>query len=269
VRCRSRICGSACLLLLLLAGASAQQTPVDLSDEADRADEALLRETLYVSISADDIFRSESFQELVEEQAKLMMEVSQRRMRRQEARVEALKAQVAEGKATAADLRKGFDEMQRRIDVGYLALSRSTVLQETVRAARAEFARSLRRRGRGGMEKYAGSRPFTPALMRAIETAFQRQFRRPLPISAEGDTALHRALGFDHSGRVDVAIHPDQPEGMWLRKFLETLRVPYYGFRTAVTGSATAPHIHIGPGSVRYRRAISQKPVPRSPVPAG
>jgi hypothetical protein len=247
----SRILGCLCLAATLAIA----ETPLDLSDEADQKDELLLKSTLYVSISAEDIYRSEGVQDLVDEQAKQMMEASERRMRRQEARIEALKALVAAGKAPADELKTAIAEMHRRIEVGYLALSRSTVLKETVTSARAEMARTMRRRGRGGMEKYAGSRPFTNAVLRTIETAFVRQFRRPLPISAEGDTALHRALGFDHSGRVDVAVHPDQPEGIWLRKFLETLRVPYYGFRTAITGSATAPHIHIGPGSIRYRRA--------------
>ncbi|HET8547419.1 MAG TPA: hypothetical protein VFL57_05430 [Bryobacteraceae bacterium] len=255
-----------CVLFLLARAASSQEASLDLSDEADRKDEALLRETLYVSISADDIFRSPSFQELVEEQAKQMMEASQRRMRRQEARIAALRPLVEQGKASPDTLKDAFKEMQRRIDVGYLALSRSTVLNETVRAARAEVERSARRRGRTGTERYAGSRPFTPAVLRTIEIAFLRQFRRPLPISAEGDTALHRALGFDHTGRVDVAIHPDQPEGMWLRRFLETMRVPYYGFRTALSGSATAPHIHIGPGSIRYRRTIALGSRPRRSV---
>lgn len=241
-------------LCLLAATAAAQDTPLDLSDEADLKDEQLLRGTLYVSITADDIYRSESVQELVAEQAKQMMEASDRRMRRQEARIEVMKTLVAQGKASADDLKKAIDEMHRRIEVGRLALSRSSVLSATVESARAEMARANRFRGRRGTEKYAGSRPFTPAVLLTIETAFRRQFRKPLPISAEGDTALHRALGFDHSGRVDVAIHPDQVEGVWLRKFLENMRVPYYGFRAAIAGSATAPHIHIGPGSTRYRR---------------
>ena len=76
------------------------------------------------------------------------------------------------------------------------------------------------------MERYDSRRPFTPAVLRSVETAFTRQFGRPLPISAQGDTALHRALGLDHSGRVDVAIHPDSPEGVWLRKYLGSQHIP-------------------------------------------
>jgi hypothetical protein len=249
--------------VLLASLAVAQEPSLDLSDEADQKDEAILNGTLYLSISADDIYRSEAVQQIVSEQVRMMMDASQRRMIRQEARIAALKAQVEAGKAPAEELRKVVQEMQRRIETGYLVLSRTTALNATLDGARAEANRLRMRRGRGGTEKYAGSRPLTPAVQRTIEVAFLRQFRRPLPISAEGDTALHRALGFDHRGRIDVAVHPDQPEGMWLRRFLETLRVPYYGFRMAVPGSATAPHIHIGPGSPRMVRISAAARAPR------
>jgi hypothetical protein len=72
-----------------------------------------------------------------------------------------------------------------------------------------------------------------------------------MPVSARGSTAVHRAMGFDHTGRIDVAVNPDAPEGVWLRKYLDTQGIPYYAFRAAIAGKATAPHIHIGPGSTR------------------
>jgi len=48
-----------------------------------------------------------------------------------------------------------------------------------------------------------------------------------------------------------VAVNPDSPEGIWLREYLDERAIPYYAFRTAMRGKATAPHIHIGPGSTR------------------
>jgi hypothetical protein len=62
-----------------------------------------------------------------------------------------------------------------------------------------------------------------------------------------GETAVHRALGFDHRGRVDVGLHPDTPEGAWLRAYLIENRIPFFLFRQAVPGKATGAHIHIGP----------------------
>jgi hypothetical protein len=84
-----------------------------------------------------------------------------------------------------------------------------------------------------------------------VEVAFARHFGKPLPVSAIGETAVHRALGFDHRGRVDVAIYPDLPEGIWLREYLTENRIPYFAFRQAVPGKATGAHIHIGPMSTR------------------
>lgn len=78
------------------------------------------------------------------------------------------------------------------------------------------------------------------------------EFGEPLPISADGDTELHRSMGFNHSGRVDVALHPDDFEGFFLIEVLESWGIPYIAFRSAVPGQATGPHIHIGAPSPRY-----------------
>ena len=52
---------------------------------------------------------------------------------------------------------------------------------------------------------------FTRSDLEKLEIDYIAKFARPLPISAEGETAVHRSLGFDHRGRVDVAVMPDQP----------------------------------------------------------
>jgi hypothetical protein len=84
-----------------------------------------------------------------------------------------------------------------------------------------------------------------------VEQAYRMRFGKPLPVSAMGQTAVHRALGFDHRGRVDVALNPDQPEGVWLMEYLKANGIPFIAFRGAVPGKATGAHIHIGPGSTR------------------
>jgi hypothetical protein len=99
--------------------------------------------------------------------------------------------------------------------------------------------------------KYEGNGIFTPNDLKILETAYIMRFSKPLPISADGETAVHRSLGFDHRGRVDVAVTPDQPEGLWLMRYLETKHIPYYAFRSAVPHQATGAHIHVGPGSTR------------------
>ena len=100
-------------------------------------------------------------------------------------------------------------------------------------------------------EKTVGNHLIQPQELKALTLAFEKQFSEPFPVSAKGMTAVHRALGLDHTGRVDVAVNPDSPEGIWLREYLDAKAIPYYAFRMAMAGKATAPHIHIGPGSTR------------------
>jgi hypothetical protein len=91
--------------------------------------------------------------------------------------------------------------------------------------------------------------------LKPLAVAFKKKFDHPLPISAEGETDLHRAMGFDHTGRVDVAVNPRDPEGVWLRRYLKSRQIPYYAFTRAIRGKATAAHIHIGTGSTRLHNA--------------
>jgi hypothetical protein len=140
--------------------------------------------------------------------------------------------------------------VQKRLDVLTVVIFRSGVLKDIVRTARAERLWTKRRNGRS-VEKFQGNGTFSSVDFKVVSRAFLMKFGRAIPVSAAGSTSTHRAMGFDHRGRVDVAIAPDSQEGVWLRSYLETLGIPYYAFRTAMSGSATAPHIHIGPGSQR------------------
>jgi hypothetical protein len=90
-----------------------------------------------------------------------------------------------------------------------------------------------------------------PGRIRQLEREYEERFARTLPVSARGDTTFHRALGFNHAGRIDVALNPDSREGRWLRAWLERMGVPYIAFRAALRGRSSAPHIHIGPPSLR------------------
>lgn len=106
-------------------------------------------------------------------------------------------------------------------------------------------------------ERFDGNGVFNPQILERIETAFEARFGHSLPVSADGETAVHRAFGFDHRGRVDVAIHPDQPEGIWLREYLTAHAIPFFAFRQAVPGKATGAHIHLGPVSTRLTPVAS------------
>lgn len=243
------------MLTALVCAALAAQTLPDPDLSTDLRDEIILQETLYTSVDPADVRRSEDVRGLVERQADEMVAATQRRVFRQERRIEDLTAAIRTGLAKTEEMAPAMEEMRKRVETARIAIERSSALRILIDAANAEEKRlALRGSGRGrAVMKYQGNGYFAPVDMRLISRAFARQFGRMIPVSASGDTEFHRALGFDHRGRVDVALSPDHPEGAWLCRFLQSMKIPYYAFRRAIPGSASAPHIHIGPGSVRRR----------------
>jgi hypothetical protein len=98
---------------------------------------------------------------------------------------------------------------------------------------------------------YVGEGGFSDEDLLAVDGIFYEYWGRAMPISANGDTELHRSMGLDHTGRVDVAVHPDEPDGNFLTALLQSWGIPFIAFRSAVPGQATGPHIHIGLPSPR------------------
>ena len=84
-----------------------------------------------------------------------------------------------------------------------------------------------------------------------IEAFFFENFGRALPISARGQTTTHDRLRFDHREAIDVALHPDSREGRSLLSYLRDAGIPFVAFRSALSGSSTGAHIHIGKPSSR------------------
>jgi hypothetical protein len=216
---------------------------------ADSEDNSILRRTLYGSNRIEDFTK---------EQSDLMVMAAQRLVDRQKERYEHTKNLVAEGIVPRVTLSTMLEDLEFRRKALDLANFRAKLVEELAEQARAEG--DLDETGplfrfRPTIERFEGAGLFRESDFLRVAGAFQRQFGRALPVSAKGDTALHRSLGFDHRGRIDVALNPDQREGSWLRSYLQRTRIPYYAFRAAVRGKATAPHIHLGPPSTRYRIA--------------
>jgi hypothetical protein len=231
---------------LVAAGALPRTALQDAEQmRAEAVDEAVLRRTLYGVIPVE---------ELTEEQAEEMLAAAQRLLDHQKQKVEHAKRLVEEGVMARLSLTPYLEELDRRRRTFDLADSRARLLRELAEMVRAEQALQITlekapEEAPKIAERYDGDGIFRMSQLQTISDAFQRHFAQPLPISARGATALHRALGFDHRGRVDVAVSPDTPQGVWLRRLLENLHVPYFAFRSFVPGKSTAPHIHIGPPS--------------------
>lgn len=209
----------------------------------DAQDMAELRRTMYG-------------QDITEAQAGEMVAAAQRRLDRRQKHLDRARSLIDSGIVAKNDL----DPLVEQVDFARkeydLAVSRANLTHEMAAMAHAEEVRqshadeALAGSSRTSVH-YDGAGLFTPAQFQQVSTAFERRFAKPMPISAMGETAVHRALGFDHRGRVDVALNPDQPEGVWLRQYLEARRIPYFAFWHAMPGKATGAHIHIGPESTR------------------
>jgi hypothetical protein len=219
-------------------------------DVQDSLDMSLLKQSLYSK-------------DLLPEQADQMIQVAQKMvLRRQRALlqmqelVNAGVVSLAEAQATSGDV----DRAKRDLEWAQERAALITQLAENVKIEKMMVSIETQVDSHPEWDgkiytRYDGNGVFKPADRLRLEADFAAKFAKPLPISADGETALHRSMGFDHRGRVDVAVTPEQQEGAWLMKYLEQHKIPYFAFRAAVPHMATGAHIHVGPGSTRLGQA--------------
>jgi hypothetical protein len=219
---------------------------------SDAQDEAILAQTLYGHARVQD---------LTSDQVKTMVDAAQRRVDRQQTIVEDRQKLLDNGVLARSEFTAFQDELVSRERVLDLARHRAQLVQDLQQMAiveqQFESAAHAAAAAKYVMIRYEGDGLFNLGDLKTISNQFETRFHHPLPISALGQTLVHQSMGLDHRNRVDVALNPDQPEGIWLRQLLERLHVPYLAFRSALAGAATAPHIHIGTGSTRLKLARS------------
>ena len=220
---------------------------------ADAVDEATIRAGLYQK-------------DLTVEQAGKLVDLTAKRVERRQKALEARNKLLAQGiiaRSEAAELEAGVAQAKNDYE---WASTRAKFANEQLELARNEQeimrqmeAAALPHGALGGsasesglVEHFVGSNHFDVAQFPAIEKAFEARFRHPLPVSAMGETEVHKSLGFDHRNRIDVALQPELPEGQWLRTYLTRHDIPFFAFRSAVAHQATGAHIHIGPPSLHY-----------------
>jgi hypothetical protein len=127
-----------------------------------------------------------------------------------------------------------------------------------VEATTARALAGLAPLGRGGYEqtatliRYNGLTAWSLKTGAAkVEQFFATRFGRPLPVSAYGQTALHDRMGLDHRDALDVAVHPDSPEGRALMQYLREAGIPFIAAWGVVPGATSGAHIHVGQPSPR------------------
>ena len=219
-------------------------------DLADAQDRAILDRTQYTDSG-----------NATEQTDDGVIAAAERRVSRQRERIVQQRKLITDGLVASRDLTSLEQELsQRQLDL-YWAQSRlqfriqadelakeRNLISSAQEAARTEYPDF----SVDGMEHYEGAGAFDEMRdLTLISAAYETEFARALPISADGETELHRTLGFDHRGRIDVAVNPNEPAGIWLRRYLRSRQIPYFAFSRAIPGKATAAHIHIGAGSTR------------------
>lgn len=214
----------------------------------DAQDIAVLHQTLYGK-------------ELTVDQADEMIAAAQRRVDRKHHALAEMQKLLNQGIISQSEMSTYTEDADRADHELDWAKSRARLIVELHAMIEAEMdaakfaalAESVREAGVAAthpvVERFDGNGQFGPAILAKIQDAYQKKFGAAMPISANGETSVHRAMGFDHRGRVDVPVSPDQPEGAWLVQYLTDNQIPFFAFRAAVAHQATGAHVHLGPPS--------------------
>jgi hypothetical protein len=155
-----------------------------------------------------------------------------------------------EGQQALSEARKNVEDTRRAMTEADRMLSEARMAEALAR---------LTPLARGGYEE-------TPGLVRyngvaawslthdlgRLQQFFASRFGRALPISALGQTPLHDRMGFDHRNALDVAVHPDSPEGRTLMEYLRAAGIPFIAAWGPIPGATSGAHIHVGQPSPRF-----------------
>jgi hypothetical protein len=154
-----------------------------------------------------------------------------------------------DGQRAVADAQKNVDDTRQAIAEADRMMTEARLAESLAKLA------PLERGGyqeTPGLVRYAGITEWSLATGTVkLREWFLGRFGRPLPISAFGQTALHDRMGLDHRNALDVAVHPDSPEGRALMEHLRSLGVPFIAAWGAIPGSTSGAHIHVGQPSPR------------------
>lgn len=228
------------------AGPAKESKSKEATPQAAAQDVSTSRENL---IAATEAYKEslDKLQAMYGDEVKRATELLEKRKRLFEAGIiakrelDASNVALAEAQSKVEDTRKRLSEADNLI-VEANALDQLAKLPPAPPGA---YTSNLR------MIRYLGPSHWSLSNVGSVEGYFRAQFGKALPISAIGQSATHDRLGFDHRESVDVALHPDSAEGEALMAYLRSQGIPFIAFRSAVPGSATGAHIHIGRPSHR------------------
>ena len=164
--------------------------------------------------------------------SKLQVEENERALAAEKAKVEDTKRQMTNADAQIAGI---FAETEAEKQ-----------LAKNIRLARQSLVRTA------SFTRYTGSPGWSLGEAWKIQRFFSDTFNKQLPVAVFGQGVIHDRWRLDHRNAMDISLHPDGAEGRALLEFLQKNGIPYLAFRSAIPGTATGPHIHIGRPSHRY-----------------
>jgi len=164
--------------------------------------------------------------------SKLQVEENERALAADKARVEETRRQMTSADEQVANM---FAENEAEKQ-----------LAKDLRLARQSLVRTA------SFTRYTGSSGWGLSEAWKVQRFFSDTFHRQLPIAVFGQGPIHDRWRLDHRNAMDIQLHPDGVEGRALLEFLQKNEIPYLAFRSAIPGTATGPHIHIGRPSHRY-----------------
>jgi hypothetical protein len=243
--------GAIALLVVTLAIVTAAQ--VQAQARRSTAPEAARGNTRLEKAAADVIAATQSYRAALEK----VLAIHERELARRNELAELRQDLYERGVLSRREFEEGQRaqlEAQKSVEDTRRAMSDADRMMSEARTA--ESLARLAPLARGGYEE-------TPGLVRYNGTAawsitgdlprlqqfFLARFGRPLPIS---QTALHDRMGFDHRNALDVAVHPDSPEGRALMEHLRLAGIPFIAAWGAIPGSTSGAHIHVGQPSPRF-----------------
>ncbi|MEN3328568.1 MAG: hypothetical protein V7638_3375 [Acidobacteriota bacterium] len=184
-------------------------------------------------------------------------------LKKAEEKLEVSKKLLAEGLIPKTQL----EEYERAVAVAKQKIAETnrsmTSADEQVAAvlveadANEQIAKNLRLAKQGlvrtaAFTRYTGAGGWNLGDSWKIQRFFYDTFNKQLPIAVFGQGPIHDRWRLDHHNAMDIQLHPDGVEGRALLEFLQKNGIPYLAFRSAIPGTATGPHIHIGRPSHRY-----------------
>ena len=153
---------------------------------------------------------------------------------------------VAAAKDKVSEARRQMTNADAQIAGVIAEASATEQIAKNLRLARQRLVRT------SSFTRFVGSGGWNLGEAYKIQRFFSDTFNKQLPVAVFGQGAIHERWRLDHRNAMDISLHPDGVEGRALLDYLQKNGIPFLAFRSAIPGTATGPHIHIGRPSHRY-----------------